>query len=179
VEYGLPRFLENGEFTGYIGSCVDVHERKENEEKVRLSEERLSLATKAAKLGILDWDLINDDFRINRQVHEQHGIPDDEENKRDAWFKTIHHDDVDHVRKTLREALIRPAFEMDFKIIHAVTGVVQYMRFVGNAHFDSQKKAVRILGVISNVTEEKFAHDKLQESEERYRKLFKATPVPT
>lgn len=31
LDIGSPRFSERGEFLGYIGSCVDIHERKEEE----------------------------------------------------------------------------------------------------------------------------------------------------
>jgi PAS domain S-box-containing protein len=41
LERGVPRFDAKGEFLGYIGSCVDITERKNEEEVVRKSEERL------------------------------------------------------------------------------------------------------------------------------------------
>jgi PAS domain S-box-containing protein len=34
-----PRFLKNGEFTGYIGACADITERKKTEEALKESEE--------------------------------------------------------------------------------------------------------------------------------------------
>lgn len=32
VDSGVPRFAPNGDFAGYIGSCVDISERKQNEQ---------------------------------------------------------------------------------------------------------------------------------------------------
>src|SRR5690606_37847761 len=44
LDVGVPRFTPEGEFLGYIGSGVDVTERRNAEEALRKREERLSLA---------------------------------------------------------------------------------------------------------------------------------------
>ena len=41
IDMGTPRFLPNGDFIGYIGSCVDITERKILEDKVRSSEAQI------------------------------------------------------------------------------------------------------------------------------------------
>ena len=38
---GTPRFSEDGEFLGYIGSCVDISDRKEAEEKAKRAHEEV------------------------------------------------------------------------------------------------------------------------------------------
>jgi PAS domain S-box-containing protein len=35
LDHGVPRFLPNGEFAGYIGSCIDLTERKDLEGRLR------------------------------------------------------------------------------------------------------------------------------------------------
>lgn len=40
---GLPRYATNGTFEGYVGGCLDIHDRKEAGEKVRLADETLRL----------------------------------------------------------------------------------------------------------------------------------------
>jgi PAS domain S-box-containing protein len=40
LDSGAPRYTANGEFAGYIGSCIDITEKKHMEEEVRHSEER-------------------------------------------------------------------------------------------------------------------------------------------
>jgi diguanylate cyclase (GGDEF)-like protein/PAS domain S-box-containing protein len=37
VDHGVPRFSEQGGFLGYIGSCVDISERKDAEAQLKLS----------------------------------------------------------------------------------------------------------------------------------------------
>jgi PAS domain S-box-containing protein len=43
LDRGVPRFAPDGGFAGYIGSCVDVTERKEAEEALRESQRRLKV----------------------------------------------------------------------------------------------------------------------------------------
>jgi len=50
---GVPRFGEDGEFLGYIGSCTDIDERKRAEEKMRQ-------AAKLESLGVLAGGIAHD-----------------------------------------------------------------------------------------------------------------------
>jgi PAS domain S-box-containing protein len=43
VDYGTPRFLPNGGFAGYIGSCIDITERKMAEEVLRRAHDQLEI----------------------------------------------------------------------------------------------------------------------------------------
>jgi PAS domain S-box-containing protein len=43
LDNGLPRFDPDGKFAGYIGSCVDITERRQIEEKVRETEHETKL----------------------------------------------------------------------------------------------------------------------------------------
>ncbi|HEX3035507.1 MAG TPA: PAS domain S-box protein [Thermodesulfobacteriota bacterium] len=45
LDHGIPRFLHDGTFVGYIGSCIDITERKEAEERFRLVVESAPYAT--------------------------------------------------------------------------------------------------------------------------------------
>ncbi|MFZ0061502.1 MAG: PAS domain S-box protein, partial [Pyrinomonadaceae bacterium] len=42
ISSGTPRFSPAGEFLGYIGSCMDITDRKESEESLRLAHEEVS-----------------------------------------------------------------------------------------------------------------------------------------
>lgn len=36
---GVPRFKSDGEFEGYVGGCLDIHDQKEAAEKIRIADE--------------------------------------------------------------------------------------------------------------------------------------------
>ncbi|WP_119316749.1 PAS domain S-box protein, partial [Calidithermus terrae] len=54
VDRAVPRYTPGGEFLGYIGACIDIHERKRAEERLRALQEvtaRLAGAQTLAEVG--------------------------------------------------------------------------------------------------------------------------------
>lgn len=49
IDEAVPRYTSEGLFLGYIGSCIDIEERKQTEESLRQSESRLRLIIESAK----------------------------------------------------------------------------------------------------------------------------------
>jgi PAS domain S-box-containing protein len=47
LDYGIPRFGPEGEFTGYIGSCIDVSDRRLAEQEVALARDQALAASRA------------------------------------------------------------------------------------------------------------------------------------
>ena len=61
-DQGVGRHDAQGNFAGYIGSCVDVTELVNKDAALRESEERMRLAADAVNLGIWEWDLNKDEI---------------------------------------------------------------------------------------------------------------------
>ncbi|MBF9195273.1 PAS domain-containing protein [Microvirga terrestris] len=55
---GAPIHSSTGEFKGWVGTSVDIHDLKQTEKALRKSEERLRLALQAAKMGDWSWDSV-------------------------------------------------------------------------------------------------------------------------
>ena len=60
---GVPRYKPDGTFEGYVGGCLDIHDRKEGAEKVRIADETLRL------MKIQDEER----RRIARELHDSAG----------------------------------------------------------------------------------------------------------
>jgi PAS domain S-box-containing protein len=59
-DHGVPRYDANQNFLGYIGSCVDVTERKETEEAVQLWQRELEQVSRFSMLGELAGSLAHE-----------------------------------------------------------------------------------------------------------------------
>jgi PAS domain S-box-containing protein len=70
----VPRLTPNGEFAGYIGSVVDIQDRKKAEEKLRQSEERFRTLADNAPLLIFIADRSTHTFYRNKVLVEFLGL---------------------------------------------------------------------------------------------------------
>src|ERR1044072_4971106 len=61
-DQGVARHDTQGNFAGYIGSCVDVSELLDKERVLRQFEERVVLAAEAAHLGVWEMDTVTEEL---------------------------------------------------------------------------------------------------------------------
>lgn len=68
-ERGIPRFLPNGEFAGYIGSCIDIADRKRTEEELKQAKTELEdrVASRTSELSLTN-DQLQQELRQRQQA---------------------------------------------------------------------------------------------------------------
>ncbi|HWQ30849.1 MAG TPA: PAS domain S-box protein, partial [Negativicutes bacterium] len=82
----------------------DITERRQTEEALRLSEERLNVAMKAARAGLWDWNMKNDTIYYSPMWRAILGYEQDEiDDTYEAWSKLWHPEDVEMVRKAIKD----------------------------------------------------------------------------
>jgi PAS domain S-box-containing protein len=57
IDAASPRFSDDGTFLGYVGSVIDIDERRKAEERLRLSEERFRTALQIETVGAIYFDM--------------------------------------------------------------------------------------------------------------------------
>lgn len=72
---GAPIHSPTGEFKGWVGTSVDIHDLKETEDALRKSEEQLRLALQAARMGNWSWDSVTNVITKSDQAAEILGLP--------------------------------------------------------------------------------------------------------
>ncbi len=128
--------------------------RKHTEKALHESEERYSLAARAANDGLWDWDLTTGKVYFSPRWKsmlgwEEHEIGDSP----DEWFSRIHPDDVDRVRSDISAYLeeLTTHYEDEYRILHRDGN---YLWMLGRAFAvrDDSGKAYRMAGSQTDIT---------------------------
>jgi len=53
LDYGTPRYAPDGRFVGYVGSCIDITERKNTEKEIELQQRELAHLMRVSVMGEL------------------------------------------------------------------------------------------------------------------------------
>jgi PAS domain S-box-containing protein len=163
----------------FISIIEDISARKQAEAYLRESDERLSLALKAAGLGIFEWD-VQADRAVweNERMYEIFGLTRAAGtlSKAQLLERFVHPDDADALGQALDRGMAsgRP-FHTTYRI-RRKDGALRWLDLVG--HFlPPDGGPVRMIGVLTDNTEQHLAEEILRASEERFRVMADTAPV--
>jgi PAS domain S-box-containing protein len=172
-------FDEHGRLLEVQSSGIDITERKQFEEALRASEERMRLATDAAGMYTWEYDIQNQLFTPSDNFAEVIGILPDLvlENDIDALGRLSHPEDSQNVQKTIEKVFDsgEDLRDMQYRIVNPENEQVIWMEVNARTIYDREGKPERMYGVSQNVTERKRIEAALRESEERYRFIVENT----
>jgi len=95
-----------GKPTRMLGIDFDISARKQAEKALRLSEERLELATEAAELGVWDWHVVSDTIVLGHRYEQMLGLEPGTIGTRGAdWEKFVHSEDLRRAQRGIRDHL--------------------------------------------------------------------------
>ncbi len=145
IDAGRPRFAADGRFEGYVGSVIDIHDRK-------LAEDRLDLAVNSGKVGLWYCDLPFDKLVWNTQVKEHFGLPPDAFVTIDTFFERLHPEDREPTRVAIETAIAgRSPYDTQYRTV-GMDGRTRWIRALGRAHYEDDR-AVRFDGITIDVSE--------------------------
>ncbi len=140
--------------------------REESERSLRESEDRLNLALNVAGMGTWDWDVSTGrtiwsdrHFRIfGYEPTEDGAVP------LAWWLHSIHPEDWERVQRGLDEAKrSRTVYAPQYRIRRNGTNEIAWVATQGRFIYDDAGNAVRMVGVLWDVTEAKQSREKLDE----------------
>ncbi|MGH9254099.1 MAG: PAS domain-containing protein [Vicinamibacterales bacterium] len=178
LDEGAPRTTPAGDFAGYIGSCIDITERKEAEDALRDSQERYALATVAAGVGVWDWDLETNEIYLDPALKIILGYDDHEiANHLDDWWRLVHPDDAPAVMERAREHIDgkSPFYELEYRRLHR-DGSIRWFLARGSA-VRRDGRAVRMIGTDTDITERKITEQALHEVQAELTRVSRLTAL--
>src|SRR5262245_25024353 len=171
-----PSHHDENRVDRWFGVATDIHDRRQTEEALRDSQERLNLAMEAA--GLFAWE---SDLATGRVIWSDSGeqimgmTPGSFGGTYEAFLALVHPDDRESVISARKRALSGEGpYEVEYRKARP-DGGVQWGVSRGVVHHDEQGRPARLVGVNVDITERKQIEDALRLSEERYRLLVRAS----
>ncbi len=160
--HAYPVFNESGDVTGVIEYWLDVTERKQATDMLRLSEERYALAQRAANIGSWDWDVVTDKLAWSEQMEPMFGFaPGAFAGTFEAFLGCVHPDDRRFVQKSVEQCL---SAKKDYRIKHRIVwpdGTVRWVSQTAAVVRDSADGPMRMVGLVQDVTERELAEEQI------------------
>jgi PAS domain S-box-containing protein len=163
---GVPLYNLSGAVVKWYGTNTDIEDRKQAEEKLRVSEKRLAEGQRLTKTGtwVLDFKTGNTDWSV--ETCRIFGFPEPPPSPHYSEFRArVHPDDREAVDRGLRESFEtgepRP---LGYRFL-LPDGTRKFIETISEPVKDEAGKVLRLMGTIMDVTDRRQAEDALQSSE--------------
>jgi two-component system, cell cycle sensor histidine kinase and response regulator CckA len=149
-----------------LREAVERKAFRQVEEALARSKERQELATRAADIGMWDWNIPKNELVWDDQMFALYGVKrDDFGGNYDAWLSRVHPDDRTRCDKAIQQALRNEKlYDIEFRV-QRPDGTLRVIKADGLVAWDTQGSPLRLMGVNYDITERKRAEDRLRLSE--------------
>jgi len=132
LDSGSPHFDNMGNYLGYVGTVIDIHEQKQVENSLKQAQNRFELVANATGLGVWYCNFPCQEHFWNAKAKEHFWLPPNAEINNDIFYAHIHPDDRGIVKKSIDNAIknrapydvqyrtINPSNNKEFKWIRAI-----------------------------------------------------------
>lgn len=173
---GTPRYNTKGEFIGYIGHCLDITDKKNDQEQIRKSEERYRLISSVATDYTFSTNILPDGTHqidwISGAFESISGYTVDEFRKRGGWRSTVHPADYGIDDNDMSKLLQNRDVESEIRTINKNGDIIWVQVFAHPVWDDTNNCLKGIYGAVKNINDRKKTEEKLISSELRFRELL-------
>lgn len=161
-----------GNITGLLSSGEDITERRQSEQALKESEERLNLVLKSSNDSHWDWDFANKKIYYSPQWWAQIGyMPNELPVNDQLWYELTHIEDRAQIDETLDKALKTDleSYQIEFSLKHK-DGHYTPVLSRGFITRDNDGNMLRVTGTNMDLTERKKVENTLLNNQKRYKK---------
>ena len=168
-DQGVPRYDAENNFTGYIGSCVDVTELLRQQKELHEIQERVSLAAEAAHLGVWQFDTTTNEMWVSDKLRELFQFSPDGETTYTDYELRVHPEDRERRNQAVQRAIqTQGGYETEYRIL-LPDGTVRWIGGRGRCLLEPEGRSTRLLGLSMDITERK-------QAEQKFRMAVEASP---
>jgi PAS domain S-box-containing protein len=169
---GHPLLDETGNIIEYVGSDVDVTERKRTEERLRRSEADLLEAQRISQTGSWKLDVSSGKVTVSPQIFRIFGVkPDEGMSTTEFWLNRNHPEDAKRIEDLFERSRIqRTEYDADYRIV-LPDGTVKHLHAVGHPVLNESGDLVEFVGTAIDVTEQAQARIELEKAFEEIKRL--------
>lgn len=150
--------INQGEDLFFCAFIRDITERKKSETKILQANERFEIVTQATNDAIWDWNIKEKTFFRSQNIQKflGDGTPSNLEESQ-FWNENFHPDDIKKTKENLSNALDNPntnRWEAEYRVFNE-SGKIVYVVDRGIILRDNDGKPTRMIGAMTNITEQK------------------------
>jgi len=152
-----------------------IEERGRAERIARQNEEHLAMAMNAAQIGTWEWNITENTAKWSDETKRMFGrSPGDPEGTPEEFFSAVHPSDRLFIEQALTRAVTTGSpYEAEFRVMQP-DGSIRWVLGKGKVVSDEASKQRRMIGLNTDITEQKQAEAALRESEDKYRSMVES-----
>jgi PAS domain S-box-containing protein len=167
--------IETPEGTLISSAIRDVSARRDTQEALRASEERLRMTLDAAEMGTWFWNLQTDEVSCSERFRALFGLPSEARLNYQACLDRTHPDDKESIDQAVKRTLeLGVPLYIEYRVIWP-DSTVHWITAKGRAHRNPEGDAVHMQGIIVDITERKAAQEALKHREALERRAAELT----
>jgi PAS domain S-box-containing protein len=161
LDTAIPRFALDGALIGYVGSGVDITERKEAEQSLRRKESELIEAQRLAAIGSWQWNAATDEIIWSDELFRISGLepgsPEALASNHPYLYRPEHWERIGRcAEETMRSGT---PYELDVEMISG--GSRRWVTARGEAQRDADGRITGLRGTVQDITERKQREESL------------------